>query len=896
MPPSTWHPIYELLTRHGIDHEVAKAAANNDLRNWELHEIATIMKKVQRPSRDYCYFRHLSMNLCQADNDTGKWWSKPHQDAQLKWISPPRTLMKQAAQNEMALCINEQGKWSLRTSDYVALSHVWIEGLQRDKTHDGLSSQKINGIFTLLRSRSVQTKWVWTDVLVIPAGGDASSSREDETIILDIINTLPQIYSRADAVIIVDALLLQLHSRIPADIAVSVACGQWATRIWTFQEIKLASRALILTATDSYDYKMIVSNLKTLEDQDYPRYHWLWLHMASMMKDDARGLSIPDIVMSCGTRRSGHHVDYARAFFPLLGLRWEYGMTREEGMQKIYTSFCHHSSRIACFYGAPRMSIMPAWAPSAFHDLEGYVTAPMHWEERGIRGEWFAVRIEKIRKTFINAGRSIYELALDCPGDKTMQCICAPNEEERAIQAFSTAVDRGSCYVLSAQPSSDTLTKEFARHGLLVEKAEVDENDSFEAAVYCATAIPSAGQHKESKKNILLRHWSPIIDGDFQNQVQYMCRSQKGSSQPLTLPQKEDESDLHVVVHDGNIDRVIELVEAGKSIDSFNASGWTPLHVAAADGKSDILRYLLCQCPDIEIRGKQMNEDTPLSFAAFNGQANTVEILLEFGAYIHTRNKCEHTPIMVAAHEHKVDVVKTLLEIGANPNDEASSSGSALLLACGAGKLRLPVLEALIQGGANVNPPHLKGVTPVHEIAKWGGADALAYLLEQGCEADRQQWNGVTPLFLALEGSNLKCVKLLLDAGAGRNTVIEGNYRPIHYAANCENGQVMQMLLEKNDVELDAQTEPQGQTALHLAYAAKNMAVVKTLLKAGANPDVKDAEGRVPMTLLTSHPRQSESPTASLPPLPPRPSMHTDVPPLPPRPRNPTEPRPFPVL
>ena len=44
MPPSTWYPIYELLTRHGVDHEVAKAAAKNDLRAWELPEIAAFLK------------------------------------------------------------------------------------------------------------------------------------------------------------------------------------------------------------------------------------------------------------------------------------------------------------------------------------------------------------------------------------------------------------------------------------------------------------------------------------------------------------------------------------------------------------------------------------------------------------------------------------------------------------------------------------------------------------------------------------------------------------------------------------------------------------------------------------------------------------------------------------
>ncbi|KAL8786592.1 MAG: hypothetical protein Q9195_008149 [Heterodermia aff. obscurata] len=886
MPPSTWYPIYELLTRHGVDHDVAKAAAINDLRAWELPEIAAFLQKVQRPSRDYCYFRDPHTARSMTKSGARKWWSAPQQDTQPKWISPPRTLIDQSASDKTALCINEQGQWSLRASGYVALSHVWIEGLQRDKDHNGVNSQKVDAIFALLRSRSVQAEWIWTDVLVIPSGGDSGSTLEDEMVTLDVINNMPHIYSRADAVIIIDAMLLQLHSQELIDVALGLACGNWATRVWTYQEIKLANRALVLTANGAYDYKMIVDHLQALEDQNYKRYHKLWLHIASMMKDDARGISIPDIVVSCGTRRSGQDVDYARAFFPVLGLKWEYGMTREEGMQKIYTTFKRHSSRVACFYGAPRMSTMPAWAPSAFNNLQGYVTEPMSWEQRGIRGDWFAVRVEKVQETFTNAGRFVFEFALDCSGDKIMQCACAPNEDAKVSQAFATAVERGNCYVLSAQPSVDVLKGEFARTALLVERAQVNEADGFEAAVFCTVIIPTRRQHTETRETVLLRHWSPTVDGDLQNQLKYMWHVQEGNSQPSTLPRQEGESKLHAAVRAGDLSKVIALVETGERIDSFDSNGWTPLHVAAGRDNGDILRYLLCQTPDVEIRGTQMNEDTPLSFAALNGQANSAEILLEFGANIHTRNKCNYTPIMVAACERHDSVVKSLIEYSADPNDAAGFSGSALLLASGPGKWRLPTLRALIQGGADVNPPHPNGFTPLHQVAEHGDEDEMAYLLEQGCKADASQWNGITPLFIAIKESKRECVRLLLNAGADRNKRIGDNYRPVHYAAKCPNWQIMQMLLEKNDVELNAQTESQGSTALHIAYAAANTTVIKILLHAGANPNIRDANNRLPGLISAGHldqPFTSATINPASPPLPPRPSKTTVAPPLPPR-------------
>lgn len=884
MPPSACWPIYELLTRHGIEHGLAKSNSMNDLRHWELDEIATVLQRVQRPSRDYSYFRDTSIAKPSQKAGSKKWWQNPAQDEPSKWVSPPRALLKQSAHEETALCINVYGQWSLRTSGYVALSHVWIEGLQRDKVHQGLSKQKVDAIFALLESRAIDAAWIWTDALAIPSGGDPETSAlEDDMLTIDVINAMPKIYSRADAVLIIDALVLQLHPQNHVDVAIAIACGKWATRVWTYQEIKLANRALILTATSYFEYNSVVDTLHALKATNDSRYHSLWLRLACMMKSEA-GISIPDIIMSCGTRQSGQDVDYARAFFPVLDLKWELGMTREQGMQKIYRTYTLHASRVACFYGAPRMSVCPAWAPSSFNGLEGYVTEPMQWEKRGIRGEWYAVKVGSVKKTFVNGGRFVFELVIDCLGNPFMQCALAPNETLSVRQAFSTAVEHGNCYVLSAQPSSDALNGEFARIGLLVERATVNEVDGFEAAVFCAVTIPTRSQHNESKQSVLLRHWSPTADGDLENNIKYLWHTQESSYQSKTTTQREAETELHAAVRSGNLAAVVELTENNEGIESFDANGWTPLHIAATLDNVDILTHLLCQNPNLEICGKQMTKDTPLSYAALNGQANAIEILLEFGANVHARNDCGYTPIMVAAYECHAKAVSMLLRGGANPNDEAGFSGSALLLASKFGQWRLPTLQTLIEGGANVKPKHPSGFTPIHNIAKFGADDEMAYLIEQGCESDSPQYDGFTPLVIAIQQSKKECVRLLLNAGADRNRIITEDFRPIHFAAKCPDWEIMQILLATGVVDVNVQAHAKRKTALHLAYEAKNTMVVKILMKAGADPNITDTDGRTAKGLVDNRPtgedRMSESRS---PPLPPRPTGRELAPPLPPR-------------
>ncbi|KAK3169919.1 hypothetical protein OEA41_009303 [Lepraria neglecta] len=513
MPPSSWYPIYELLTRYGIDHNVAKSAAINDMRRWELDEIKTILEKVQRPSYDYCYFRTPNVTISTEAIDFKKWWPSLWEDRRPKWISPPREMMESSVREEAALCVNHEGQWTLRQSGYMALSHVWIEGLQRNNIHDGLEKQKFDAIFALLKSRKIDAEWVWADVLAIPAGGGPTTAPEDEMLTIDIINTLPQIYSRADAVLIIDALVLQLHETDPIDVVVALMCGKWATRVWTFQESKLASRALVVTAKSIYEYGDLVSLIKSKADEDPDKYRTLYLRLGTLQKNDTLGLSIPDIMVACGTRQSGQDVDYARAFFPVLGLKWEYGMTREQGMQKIYYSQRRHATRIVAFYGAPRMSIRPCWAPSYFHNLEGVIIEPMAWENRGIRGQFYAVKVAKVSKTYRHSGKYVFDLETECAGDREMQCTLAPNEDESVAEAFETVIENGRGYVLSPTSSETSLHGEWARSALLVEEQIVNKWDGFEVVVHCAANIMSRSQHSESQRSVLIRHDGPADGG-----------------------------------------------------------------------------------------------------------------------------------------------------------------------------------------------------------------------------------------------------------------------------------------------------------------------------------------------------------------------------------------------
>jgi hypothetical protein len=131
-------------------------------------------------------------------------------------------LMLQSAEKHTALCVNEDGGFALCDTDYVTISHVWIEGVGADLSNRGLPHRLIQSIFAQVRTMGV--KWIWLDSLAIP-GGEGELTFLEEEIKANLINCLADVYSKAKAVVILDALVLRLRSTDFVECAVILSCG-----------------------------------------------------------------------------------------------------------------------------------------------------------------------------------------------------------------------------------------------------------------------------------------------------------------------------------------------------------------------------------------------------------------------------------------------------------------------------------------------------------------------------------------------------------------------------------------------------------------------------------------------------------------------------------------------
>ncbi|CAG8150436.1 unnamed protein product [Penicillium salamii] len=95
-----------------------------------------------------------------------------------------------------------------------------------------------------------------------------------------------------------------------------------------------------------------------------------------------------------------------------------------------------------------------------------------------------------------------------------------------------------------------------------------------------------------------------------------------------------------------------------------DASNTTPLHIAAADGHTEIAVQLLEYGASIDAVANAFS--TPLCEAAKSGEESMVSLLLESGAQVDGDRRAQATPLIEAAWSHQNEVMRILLDYGAD--------------------------------------------------------------------------------------------------------------------------------------------------------------------------------------------------------------------------------------
>lgn len=105
---------------------------------------------------------------------------------------------------------------------------------------------------------------------------------------------------------------------------------------------------------------------------------------------------------------------------------------------------------------------------------------------------------------------------------------------------------------------------------------------------------------------------------------------------------------------------VSTLMEAGADVSLCNADGWSPLKIAAANGRTDIVASLLKAGADVS-RANLKDGWTPLHSACKQGSEEVVNLLLEAGADIEAVNNDGATPLIISSSNGMIFMINYCL-------------------------------------------------------------------------------------------------------------------------------------------------------------------------------------------------------------------------------------------
>jgi ankyrin repeat protein len=145
------------------------------------------------------------------------------------------------------------------------------------------------------------------------------------------------------------------------------------------------------------------------------------------------------------------------------------------------------------------------------------------------------------------------------------------------------------------------------------------------------------------------------------------------------LRARVSELDLFEASALGDVDRVTELVASNPAaVADRSTDGFTPLHLAAYFGKTDVVRALLDGGADRDALGTGWMRGTALHSAVSARHADVVAILLDGGADPNARQAGGWTPLHGAAHNGDHGTTELLLAHGADPSAVDDDGRSAL--------------------------------------------------------------------------------------------------------------------------------------------------------------------------------------------------------------------------
>lgn len=231
----------------------------------------------------------------------------------------------------------------------------------------------------------------------------------------------------------------------------------------------------------------------------------------------------------------------------------------------------------------------------------------------------------------------------------------------------------------------------------------------------------------------------------------------------------EDGADLNAELDNAVLafdeQRIAFLLDKGADINKLNDQGYAPIHTAARNRASNLIKLLLERGADPNL--PDSDGVSPLVHAINRNHVPSVNMLAESGAELEKSGAGGYTPLEIAIGEDKLFAAQALIEKGADVNaaNGAQKVTPLMLIASqlapqarathiAAGPTPVDIARELIAKGADVNAKSAAGVTPLMVAAGHNNGPIIGLLLAKGAKPDAKNNVGKTALDIARDARN----------------------------------------------------------------------------------------------------------------------------------------------
>jgi ankyrin repeat protein len=306
-----------------------------------------------------------------------------------------------------------------------------------------------------------------------------------------------------------------------------------------------------------------------------------------------------------------------------------------------------------------------------------------------------------------------------------------------------------------------------------------------------------------------------------------------------------------------DIHTLAAMLEQGVDINIAPWPGWTAVTAGSTYGKTAAVKFLISKGADVNVR-LEKGETVLIQSAQHDKNGDIVKALLAAGASVNAQTQEGLTALMRFAWMGQTEAAEAVLKAGADTKLENTGGYTAFRFAVEYGST--DIVRLLLPFEADLNQGDKDGATPLMWTAWKDRKDALALLIAAKASVDLQDNNGQTALMHAGQNLFQTDVKILLGAKAAVNIKDKKGWTALmHTAASrfrisevgAHGDGMMNWLgavgiiddLAAAGTDINAQNKD-GDTALILAVKSQNTHFAENLVKNGADPDIKNFNGK----------------------------------------------------